>query len=220
MGVQRASAEALVKRFKAAGKRIIAGGPLFTAEEAYFPEVDHFVLNEAELTLPLFLRDLESGTPKRIYSTPEYADLTATPVPMWGLLDKRRYSSMCVQYSRGCPFACDFCSVTAMLGRTARAKSATQVIAELDALYASGWRGTVFFVDDNLIGPRKLVKTQLLPALIEWQREHGPMPLFTQVSIDLADDPELVDLMCQAGFDTVFVGIETPDGRSEERRVG
>lgn len=214
MGIQRASAHALAQQCKAAGKRVIAGGPLFTAEQAFFPEVDHFVLNEAELTLPRFLADLHQGCARRIYETDQYADLRTSPVPMWGLVDQRRYSSMCLQYSRGCPFACDFCSVTAMLGRTPRVKQASQVIAELDALRASGWRGPVFFVDDNLIGPRKAVRTELLPALTAWQRRHGPVPLFTQVSVDLADDPDLVQQMCQAGFDTVFIGIETPDGES------
>jgi len=214
MGIQRASAHALVRRCRAAGKRVIAGGPLFTAERALFEEVDHFILNEAELTLPPFLADLQKGCARRIYETEEYADLRTTPIPMLSLLNQKRYSTMCLQYSRGCPFACDFCSVTAMLGRTPRVKQASQVIAELDALYASGWRGPVFFVDDNLIGPRKALRTELLPALIAWQRRHGPVPLFTQVSVDLADDPELVQQMCRAGFDTVFIGIETPDGES------
>lgn len=214
MSVQRFSAQALVRRCKAAGKTIVAGGPLFTGEKAFFQDVDHFILNEAELTLPPFLADLEKGTAQRIYSTDAYADLSLSPAPLWGLLDQKRYVSMSVQYSRGCPFACDFCSVTAMLGRKPRGKSGPQVVRELDAMRRAGWRGPVFFVDDNLIGRRAAVARDLLPALIQWQRTHGPVPLQTQVSIDLADDPELVQLLCQAGFDTIFVGIETPDGAS------
>ena len=214
MGVQRPATAALVRRCKAAGKKIVAGGPLFTAEEAFFDEVDHFILNEAELTLPPFLADLEKGTAQRIYRSDAFADLSLSPIPLWGLLKKKQYSCMSVQYSRGCPFACDFCSVTAMLGRTPRSKDGAQVLRELDALQASGWRGPVFFVDDNLIGRRSAAKRDLLPALATWQQDHGPTPLLTQVSIDLADDPELVQLMCRAGFDQVFVGIETPDGAS------
>jgi radical SAM superfamily enzyme YgiQ (UPF0313 family) len=214
MGIQRPATEALIRRCKAASKKIVVGGPLFTAEEAFFDEVDHFILNEAELTLPPFLADLEKGTPQRIYQTDQHADLTQSPIPLWHLLDQKRYSTMSVQYSRGCPFACDFCSVTAMLGRTPRGKAVPQVLAELDALLASGWKGPVFFVDDNLIGRRKAVEHELLPALISWRKAHRPLSLFTQVSIDLADDPNLISLMCQAGFDMVFIGIETPDDAS------
>ena len=214
MGVQRAAALELIRRCKSAGKTIVVGGPLFTAEEAFFDEVDHFVLNEAEITLPPFLADLQSGTPQRIYRSDQFAPLASSPIPQWNLVDSRQYNSMGVQYSRGCPFACDFCSVTAMLGRTPRGKSSQQVLAELDALQSSGWRGPVFIVDDNLIGMRKQVTDDLLPAMARWQKAHGPVPLQTQVSIDLADDPHLVQLMCDAGFDTVFIGIETPDEAS------
>ena len=215
MSIQRASTQKLVQRCKAAGKKIVVGGPLFSVEDAFFSEVDHFVLNEAELTLPPFLADLERGEAKRIYRSEAYADLSESPLPMWSLLEhKHKYESMSVQYSRGCPFNCDFCSVTAMLGRKPRHKTAGQMMAELDALHADGWRGQVFFVDDNLIGNRAALKNDLLPALIEWQKTHGPRGFFTQVSIDLADDPELTREMTRAGFDTVFIGIETPEVES------
>ena len=130
---------------------------------------------------------------------------------MWSLLDQRQYSSLSVQYSRGCPFNCDFCSVTAMLGRSPRGKDPAQVIAELEAIRLAGWTGTIFVVDDNFIGRHTAVKKDLLPEMVRWQEQHGPTPLYTQVSIDLADDPDLVAQMVRSGFDTVFVGIETTD---------
>lgn len=211
MVVQRRSARETIARCKAAGLRVVAGGPLFTAEHTEFPEVDHFVLNEAELTLAPFLEDLARGCARRVYSSPEYADLRATPVPLWELVDFRRYASMSVQFCRGCPYDCDFCNVTALLGHRPRTKTTVQMIAELDRLYDLGWRGSIFFVDDNLIGNKRLLKAELLPALIEWQRRRRHIPFNSQVSMNLADDEELMRLMASAGFDTVFVGIETPD---------
>jgi len=211
MTVQRTSAREAIRRCREAGVPVVAGGPLFTAEHDDFPEVDHFVLNEAEVTLPPFLRDLEVGHPQRIYSTTDFADIERTPPPQWELLDLKRYASMSVQYSRGCPFDCEFCNVTALFGHRPRTKSATQVIAELNALYDLDWRGGIFFVDDNFIGNKARLKRELLPALIEWQREREPIPFSTEVSVNLADDPELMGMMVEAGFDTVFVGIETPD---------
>lgn len=211
MIVQRDSARRLIARCKAAGVPVVAGGPLFTTEHAQFPDVDHFVLNEAELTLPPFLADLARGHAKRLYTSAEYADLTTTPMPLWELVDFRRYASMTVQFCRGCPYDCDFCNVTALLGHRPRSKTTSQMIAELDRLYELGWRGSVFFVDDNLIGNKRLVKTELLPALIEWQHRARRIPFNAQVSMNLADDGELMRLMSAAGFDTVFIGIETPD---------
>ena len=211
MIVQRPSAEALIACCKAAGKLIVAGGPLFTSEHAQFPDVDHFVLNEAELTLPPFLRDFAAGRAQRVYATTEFADIRRTPAPLWALADLRRYASMSLQYSRGCPFDCEFCDVTVKFGHFPRTKSAAQVIAELDGLYRLGWRGQVFFVDDNLIGNKRALKTELLPALIAWQQRRHGVPFYTEASINLADDPELMALMSRAGFDGVFIGIETPD---------
>lgn len=210
MIVQRDAMRRVIERCKAAGKRVVAGGPLFLGEHALYREVDHFVLNEAELTLPLFLADLEAGTTKQMYRTREFADLTQSPVPLWRLADLRKYVYVGVQFSRGCPFDCDFCDITATLGRRPRVKTGRQVIAELDALERSGWTGPVFFVDDNLIGNKPALRDDLLPALIERRRTHGPIQLNTQASINLADDPPLTEQMVAAGFDTVFVGIETP----------
>lgn len=214
MIAQRAPAQELIARCRAAGKTIVAGGPLFTLEHRKFPGVDHFVLNEAEITLPGFLEDFARGVARRVYASAELPDLRLTPVPLWELADLGQYASMCVQYSRGCPFDCDFCSVTAMFGHRPRIKPAAQVIAELDGLRRLGWSGNIFFVDDNFIGNKRALKEDLLPALIEWQRRGRPGAFYTEASINLADDGALMALMARAGFDQVFVGIETPDDTS------
>ncbi|HVT82070.1 MAG TPA: radical SAM protein, partial [Phycisphaerae bacterium] len=211
MTVQRESAHEVAARAKAAGKVVVAGGPLFSGEYSLFPEVPHFVLSEGELTIGKLVADMEAGKLKRIYRSREYADMTTSPVPLWNLVDVNKYACMAVQYTRGCPYDCEFCNVTALLGRAPRTKKATQIVAELDAIKATGWRGDVFFVDDNLIGNRPALKKDLLPALIEWQKKSGPMPFTTQASINLADDAKLTEQMTEAGFDTVFVGIETSD---------
>ena len=211
MIVQRDSARALIARCKEAGVKVVAGGPLFTMEHDHFPEVDHFVLNEAELTLPPFLADLANGCAQHIYTTTEFPDIRQTPVPLWELANLKQYDTVSLQFSRGCPFNCDFCNVTALLGHRPRVKTAAQIVAELDSLYALGWRKGVFFVDDNLIGNKKHLKSELLPALIEWRKGKNGVPFNTQASINLADDAELMTLMTQAGFNTVFVGIETPN---------
>jgi len=211
MLVQREAARRVIDRCKTAGIRIIAGGPLFTSEHEQFPEVDHFVLNEAELTLPQFLNDFTQRQAKRVYTSTEFADILNTPVPLWHLLDMRRYAAMSIQYSRGCPFQCDFCNVTTLFGHQPRTKSAEQILAELDGLYIQGWRGSIFFVDDNFIGNKKHLKTELLPALINWQKTRGRISFYTEASINLADDQLLVEMMVAAGFDMVFIGIETPN---------
>ena len=214
MVVQRDSARALIARCKSAGVKVVAGGPLFTMEHEAFPDVDYFVLNEAELTLPPFLADLANGCAERVYATSEYPDIQQTPPPLWQLASLKYYESVSIQFSRGCPFSCDFCNVTALLGHRPRVKSAVQIIAELDSLYALGWRKGIFFVDDNFIGNKKHLKSEVLPALIEWRKGKLGMPFSTEVSINLADDAKLLNLMTQAGFDTVFVGIETPNEES------
>ncbi len=211
MTVQRESARQIIARSKAAGLRVVAGGPLFTIEHEWFPEVDHFVLNEAEITLPPFLADWAAGRPRRVYATEAFADLEQTPVPLWELADLDRYATMNIQFSRGCPYNCDFCNVTALLGHRPRTKTAQQIIAELDSLYALGWRDGVFFVDDNLMGNRRRLKTELLPALIAWRKDKVGFPFSTEISINLADDEALMRLMVEAGFSSVFIGIETPD---------
>jgi radical SAM superfamily enzyme YgiQ (UPF0313 family) len=211
MVVQRKSARHTISRCKKAGVGVVAGGPLFTAEYELFDEVDHFVLNEAELTLPSFLTDFGKGCARRIYDTPEFADIGQTPTPMWELINLKHYATMSIQFSRGCPFNCDFCNVTSLLGHRVRIKSSEQIIAELDSLYSMGWRGQVFFVDDNFIGNKKYLMTQLLPALIEWRKKKRGFLYNTEASINLADNEDLMETMVEAGFDTVFIGIETPD---------
>jgi radical SAM superfamily enzyme YgiQ (UPF0313 family) len=215
MIVQRPSVEALLARCRAAGKTVVGGGPLFTSAQGDFPTVGHFVLNEGEITLPGFLADWEHGSARRVYATDQFADIRLSPAPQWGLLDLRRYGSMAVQYSRGCPFDCEFCDVTAKFGHRPRVKSAEQIVEELDGLHRSGWRGAVFFVDDNLIGNKHALKTDLLPALIEGQRgRRWRFHFYTEASINLADDGDLMRLMAEAGFDTVFIGIETPSAEA------
>lgn len=210
MTAQRKSTQAVIERCKAHGLKIVAGGPLFTAEYEQFDLVDHFVLNEAELTLPPFLRDLEQDAAQRVYSSSEFPDIHQTPAPLWELVNFKRYATMSIQYSRGCPFDCEFCNITALLGHRPRVKTAAQILRELDGLYRLGWRGGVFFVDDNLIGNKKHLKSELLPALIEWRKGKLGLSFSTEVSINLADDDELMTLMSEAGFDTVFIGVETP----------
>ncbi len=211
MVAQRESARQTISRCKEAGLKVVAGGPLFTSEYEQFEEVDHFVLNEAELTLPHFLTDLEQGCARRVYETSEFSNIQETPAPMWELANLKRYASMNIQFSRGCPFDCEFCNVTTLFGHRPRIKTAEQIIGELDALYSLGWRGQMFFADDNFIGNKKYLKTQLLPALIKWQKGKTGIPFNTQASVNLADDEPLMEMMVEAGFDAVFIGIETPD---------
>lgn len=211
MTIQRKSARQIITRCKEAGLRVVAGGPLFTMEHDQFAGVDHFVLNEAELTLPDFIRDLEMGCARRVYTTSGFANIQETPVPLWELADLNRYGTMSIQYSRGCPFNCEFCNVTSLFGHRPRTKTVEQILSELNGLYDLGWRGNVFFVDDNLIGNKALLKTDLLPALIEWRKDKRGCTFSTEVSINLADDEQLMQMMAEAGFGTVFIGIETPD---------
>ena len=217
MSVQAESAREVIARCNDAGTKVVAGGPLFTARHEEFSGVDHFVLNEAEITLPRFLDDLERGQLQPLYTTDGWADLATTPLPLWTLIDRRQYATMNVQYSRGCPFDCEFCDITVLYGRLPRTKSGAQVIAEMDALYRSGWRGHVFFVDDNFIGNRVKLKKEVLPLIIRWMdaRKH-PFSLGTEASLNLSDDPELLELMARAGFEEVFVGIESPNEESLE----
>jgi radical SAM superfamily enzyme YgiQ (UPF0313 family) len=215
MSIQRDSAESVIRRCKTLGVKMIAGGPLFTSVPDEFSDVDHLILNEAEVTLPLFLEDLKKGKAHHIYTSPKWADLSTTPVPRFELLNMKKYASMNIQYSRGCPFDCDFCNITVLYGRVPRTKETSQILAELNSLYTRGWRGSVFIVDDNFIGNKAKLKREVLPAIISWMeaRKH-PFNLYTEVSINLSDDPELMMLMVRAGFDQVFVGIESPNDAS------
>lgn len=222
MLIQQKSADQIIERCKKAGTKIVAGGPLFSSIPEHYEHVDHLVLKEAELTLPLFVRDLQKGCPKRLYNTQEKADLNETPIPLWSSVNVKKYAMMSIQYSRGCPFDCDFCDITTLFGRKIRTKTTEQVLEELESIYSLGWRGEVFFVDDNFIGNKARLKTEVLPAVIDWMKSRQyPFIFNTQASINLADDEELMELMVQAGFNCVFVGIETPneDSLSECNKV-
>ena len=219
MDLHRASFNEIATRCKLLDATVVGGGPFCTLHHEEIENVDHFVLNEAELTLPEFLRDFEAGHPKPLYSSDlcadRFPDLRTTPNPQWELLDLEAYATIDVQYSRGCPFDCEFCSITAMFGHKPRCKETSQLIAELESLYSYGWRGRVFVVDDNFIGNRRTLKEDLLPAMTRWSIDRGhPFSFTAEVSINLADDEALADAMVAAGFRTVFVGIETPDEMS------
>jgi radical SAM superfamily enzyme YgiQ (UPF0313 family) len=210
MLVQQDSLREVVKRAKALGKRVVLGGPYVTTTIHDLPDADHVFLGEAETTLPQFIDDLARGEAKRTYQAAERPPLSITPMAHFHLADLKRYSAMSVQYSRGCPFSCEFCDIIEIYGRVPRTKSNQQMLAEFDALYDLGWRGTLFIVDDNFIGNKKNVR-QLLPELARWQKEHGyPFSLLTEASLNLADDEPLLESMRDAGFHRVFVGIETP----------
>jgi radical SAM superfamily enzyme YgiQ (UPF0313 family) len=210
MLVQKDSLRHLVQIGKALGKRVVVGGPYVTTSMEDLPAADHFFLGEAETTFPEFLLDLERGEARRCYQAAERPALSNTPIPHFRLADLKQYSAMSVQYSRGCPFQCEFCDIIEIYGRVPRTKSNAQMLAELDALKATGWRGTVFIVDDNFIGNKRNVK-RLLPELADWQERNGrPFTFLTEASVNLADDDELLDGMRRAGFRRVFLGIETP----------
>jgi radical SAM superfamily enzyme YgiQ (UPF0313 family) len=210
MLVQKDSLRRVVELCKAEGKRVVIGGPYVTTSAEHLPEADHIFLGEAETILPEFVRDLERGEPKRIYQAAERPALSATPIPHFQLADLKHYSAMSVQYSRGCPFQCEFCDIIEIYGRVPRTKSNEQMLAELDALFRLGWRGMVFIVDDNFIGNKRNVK-RLLPALADWSERHGrPFSFITEASVNLAEDEELLDGMRRANFRRVFLGIETP----------
>src|ERR1700749_551767 len=210
MIVQKDSLEEVVARAKAKGKRVVVGGPYVSTSAEHLPDADHIFVGEAEATLPQFIRGLEAGTPQRFYQASEKPALTATPVPHFRLAELNRYSAMSVQYSRGCPFSCEFCDIIEIYGRVPRTKSNQQMLAELDALRAVGWRGLVFIVDDNFIGNKKNVR-KLLPELAEWSERNGrPFSFITEASVNLAEDDALLDAMRRANFRRVFLGIETP----------
>ncbi len=216
MAVQRSSSKEVIRLCKALGKKVVCGGPLFSLEPDFFPEVDHIVVGEGELTVPELARDLEAGKGKKIYKASRWAFLESeSPSPDWSIVNMDYYASMAIQFSRGCPFDCEFCDITYLFGRKPRTKSKDQIVGELEALYRIGWRGDVFFVDDNFIGNKRKIKKEILPALVEWsQKKNYPFSFLTEASINLAEDDELIELMTAAGFDSVFVGIESPNENS------
>jgi radical SAM superfamily enzyme YgiQ (UPF0313 family) len=215
MNVHISSVKEIVRRCNKLNVKIVAGGPLFTTQYQDFLGIDHFVLNEAEITLPQFLSDLANGKTKYLYSTDEFPDISLTPIPKWNLLDRKKYASLSLQYSRGCPYDCEFCSITMLNGHRPRTKTKEQFLSELEGLYNTGFRGSVSIVDDNFIGNKRKLKDEILPAIIKWQKEKKyPFSFITEVSINLADDDELIKLMVDAAIVSIFVGIETPNNES------
>ncbi len=212
MYIQKESVKKVIAECKKWSTKMVAGGPLFTQDFPDYPEIDHFVLNEAEITLPFFLNDLSAGTPQKVYTTEEFADLSKTPVPDFHLLSAKDYAFMNIQVTRGCPFACNFCEITSLLGHKVRMKNTGQILSELDVLYDRiKWRGPVSIVDDNFIGNIKEVKYNLLPAMKVWMQQHKyPFKFSIESSINLADDEELMTLLVESGFSGTFIGIETP----------
>jgi radical SAM superfamily enzyme YgiQ (UPF0313 family) len=212
MNVQELSMREVITRANDLGTPIVGGGPLFTHEYERFPEIDYFVLNEAEITLPPFIEDLEKGELKRVYSTTEFANVHETPLPLWNLAKLDKYGAAIIQYSRGCPYMCDFCDVTSLFGRRPRTKTSEQIVRELESIPDLHKFGLIFFADDNLIGNKKLVKEDLLPRLKIWQEGRKQKAyLATQLTINLADDDEMIDKLQDAGFGGIFIGLETPD---------
>ena len=210
MIVQKDSVREIVARCATLKKTVIAGGPLFTTGHESFPEIQHFVLGEAEEVMPQVVEDMRNGRLLPVYRAAGRPEITRNPVPRWDLINFRHYVTMSVQFSRGCPFDCEFCDIIVMNGRVPRTKTPAQLIAELDALCRRGWKDMVFIVDDNFIGNKARTKA-LLHALIEWRQRTRPgIGFLTEASMNLADDPELCGLMVEAGFKKVFVGIETP----------
>ena len=214
MIVQADSARKAIARCSRRGRTVIAGGPLFTTGHEQFPEVKHFVLGEAEDLIPDLVADLVSGNLKALYQSDERPDVTRTPVPRWNLINLKQYVLMPLQFSRGCPFNCEFCDIIVMNGRVPRLKTPEQMIRELDSLVDAGWRDPIFIVDDNFIGNRAKVKV-LLRELIAWRERRGfGIQFTTEASLNVADDAELLELMVEAGFKKLFIGLETPHEQS------
>jgi radical SAM superfamily enzyme YgiQ (UPF0313 family) len=200
----------VLARCRARGLRTVVGGPITSSVEELPLAADHIVVGEAEDLVPALASDLESGSAKPLYQAHALPDLGKTPLPDLDLVNLKRYSAMGIQFSRGCPFNCEFCDIIEIYGRKPRTKSPDQIVAELEQLHDRRWRGSVFLVDDNFIGNKKKVK-ELLPVLADWNSRHGrPFAFFTEASLNLADDAELLEMMKAAGFIRVFLGIETP----------
>jgi radical SAM superfamily enzyme YgiQ (UPF0313 family) len=214
MIVQQKSFEQVVSLCRQCATPVVAGGPYPTSSFEKIEGVDHFVLDEAELSLPEFLQDWERGQARHVYRAEDKPDLELTPLPRFDLVDVDLYESMPLQFSRGCPFDCEFCDIIELFGRKPRTKDPQQFLREVQHLYDTGFRGSLFIVDDNFVGNKSKAK-KLLPSLAAWQRAHGyPFALSTEASITLAQDEELLNLMVASGFTMVFIGIETPDAKT------
>ncbi|MDD5084490.1 MAG: DUF4070 domain-containing protein [Candidatus Omnitrophica bacterium] len=216
MVVQKEGTREVIRRCKGKGVKVVGGGPLFSIAKDDFPELDHVVLDEAESIIGEFVRDLEGGQLKKVYQAGDFPSIEHIPQPRWDLLNFKHYVSMAVQFSRGCPFDCEFCDIVVLNGRVPRCKTTKQFMGELESLHKAGWRGSVFIVDDNFIGNKVKIKA-LLPALERWMcKKKRPFAFLTEASINLSEDKEMLDMMARCGFEKVFVGIETPHEKSLE----
>jgi radical SAM superfamily enzyme YgiQ (UPF0313 family) len=220
MLAQQASALEVIARCRRKGKKIVAGGPLFCPDliaQGLFKDVDHIVVGEAEALLPILLADLANGCAHPMYRAEEFPDIRQVPVPMWSLVNLKDYAVANLQFVRGCPYHCEFCYGHILNGNRPRAKTLVQITAELDALYRAGWRGMIFVCDDNLVGNKHLARTQVLPAMIDWMQAHDyPFSLMGAASVDLAGEPDLMDMLVKAGFESVTLGIESTHASSLE----
>lgn len=213
MLVQKADFQALIRKATRLGKPVAVGGPYPTSvpQDALEAGADFLILDEGEMTVPKFLDALQQGETQGIFRSVEKPDVTQSPMPRFDLLRRDAYFMMAIQFSRGCPFNCEFCDIISLYGRKSRTKEPQQALAELQTLYDLGWRGAIFVVDDNFIGNQRNVK-RFLRELIPWMQQHNyPFTFITEASVNLAEDDELLQLMGEAGFNAVFLGIETPD---------
>lgn len=214
MITQKESTKYVIQKCKNLGAKMVAGGPLFSELYNEFPEINHFILNESEITLPLFMEDLKRGIAQKIYSSDKRPDINFAPIPKWDLINLNDYARMPLQFSRGCPFDCEFCNIVTLNGREPRAKNPDQFMKELNSLYDYGWRSSIFIVDDNFISDKPKTKV-ILKELIKWRKEKRYKGTFmTQISLNMVDDEELLVLMQEAGFSSVFIGLETPSKES------
>lgn len=210
MLMQQASLHDLIGRCRRLGVRTVVGGPYATEVPGDFDAADHVFIGEGESLVPTMASELSTGRARRIYEEKSKPDLTSAPPPRYDLLDVDAYHQMAIQFSRGCPFTCEFCDIISVYGRVPRTKTSGQIVAELEAIRATGFKGDVFFVDDNFIGNKKAVR-KVLPELAGWRNRFGrQLEFYTEASVNLADDIRLVDAMIDAGFTKVFLGIETP----------
>jgi len=213
MLVQKPDFQALIQKAVQLGKKVAVGGPYPTSvpQDALDSGANYLILDEGELTVPLFLEAIAQGQSQGIFRSGDKPDVTLSPIPRFDLLQRDDYLMMAVQFSRGCPFNCEFCDIISLYGRKPRTKEPSQTLAELQTLYDLGWRGSLFIVDDNFIGNQRNVK-RFLRDLIPWMKQHDyPFTFITEASVNLAEDDELLSLMAEAGFYSVFLGIETPD---------
>ncbi|MBF2066861.1 MAG: B12-binding domain-containing radical SAM protein [Calothrix sp. C42_A2020_038] len=213
MLVQKQDFHALIKKAVHLGKKVAVGGPYPTSvpQDALDSGAHYLILDEGEMTIPQFIEAITQGKTQGIFRSTEKPDVTQSPIPRFELLKLDSYFMMAIQFSRGCPFNCEFCDIISLYGRKPRTKEPSQTLAELQTLYDLGWRGSLFIVDDNFIGNQRNVK-RLLRELIPWMKQRNyPFTFMTEASVNLAEDNELLFLMAEAGFYAVFLGIETPD---------